>query len=137
MRVKSGLAGVVRSVRGDGVMRPRMGILALVMALMLMSMAGISAIAQDATPEASPEGSKVNGIDCGSDIPILDLLALPDPEGVDVVFACGYFEGNNTEGGLAVLGTLRTVEAGVTIENPDEGINIRQTGTANVTVIQG
>ncbi len=118
-------------------MRPRMGILALVAALMFMSTAGISAIAQDATPEAT----EVNGVECGSSIDLFDPAALPRVKGVNVVFACGHFaEGDNAanaSGGLAILGTLTTVDPGLTIENPKEGINIRQTGTANITVIQG
>src|SRR5215204_159007 len=84
VQIRSGGCGAVNERRS--VMRSRTGILALVMALMLMSMAGISAIAQDATPEASPVGSNV----CGPNIPIFAEDALPRPEGVDVIFACGY-----------------------------------------------
>ena len=119
-------------------MRSRMGILALVMALMLMSMVGISAIAQDATPQGEPAPGKVNGIDCGPNVEIFDPAALPRAEGVNVVFACAYFlNGDNASGGLAIIGTLSTVAPGLEIENPVEGVNIRQTGTANITIIQG
>jgi len=114
-----------------------MGILALVMALMLMSVAGISAIAQDATPSGEPASGKVNGIDCGPNVELFDPAALPRAQGVKTVFACAYFaKGDNVSGGLAVIGTLSTVDPGP-IENPIEGANIRQTGTANITVIQG
>ena len=119
-------------------MRPRMGILALVMALMLMSMVGMSAIAQDATPQGGEAPEKVNGIDCGRNVPLFDPDALPRPKGVNTVFACAYFAtGDNASGGLAIIGTLLTIEPGLVIENPVEGINIRQTGTANITIIQG
>ena len=119
-------------------MRPRMGILALAMALLIISMACNSAIAQDATPEGTPEVSKVNGIDCGPNVELFDPAALPRAKGVKTVFACAYFaEGDNVSGGLAVIGTLSTIDPNLTIENPIEGVNIRQTGTANITVIQG
>jgi hypothetical protein len=119
-------------------MRSRIWITALVAALMLMSMAGISAIAQEATPAGEPAPGKVNGIDCGPNVELFDPAALPRAIGVKVVFACAYFAtGDNVSGGLAVIGTLSTVDKGMTIENPVEGTKIRQTGTANITVIQG
>jgi hypothetical protein len=118
-------------------MRPKMGIIALVMALMLVPIAGFNAIAQDATPEATA----VNGIDCDRSIDLFDSEALPRVQGVNVIFACGhFFEGDsetNKSGGLVILGTLSTIAPNLKIENPIEGVNIRQTGTANVTVIQG
>src|SRR6478735_1201237 len=125
-QIRSGGCGAVSERRS--VMRPRMAILALVMALMLMSMVGMSAIAQDATPQGGEAPEKVNGIDCGRNVPLFDPDALPRPKGVNTVFACAYFAtGDNASGGLAIIGTLLTIEPGLVIENPVEGINIRQT----------
>jgi len=112
--------------------------LALVIALMFVSMTGISAIAQDATPQGEPAPEKVNGIDCGPNVELFDPAALPRANGVTTIFACAYFaNGDNTSGGLAIIGTLSTVKPGLTIKNPIEGENIRQMGTANITMIQG